>query len=223
MASSAAGGELGMPIRLAVDSMDVLRLGSPFRVSGTSGAPRLGVDRIHTISGRGRTILAAPPGVMQLGGTEFPVVGSSAFSLAVGNADQYKIQVYDRTARILHEIAGASGPRYLTQTELDSMEAFAVRRNRSFTPADRRRLSTLPQKYFHQLGFESKNRLWVFRLGPDPAAVDIFASAEQLGTLMIPCQFYTRSVVLHGDRLAVFCVDRNRDSGGYLRLYRVGG
>jgi hypothetical protein len=217
IATSEPGGGWGAPTRLAADSMDVLRFSEGF----TSA---VGFGRVHTISGKGRPILRpTAAGDLRLAGTTLPIVGSSVNRIVVGNPANYLLQAYDQEGRLLAEWQVANGPRYLTETELDSMEAYAKRRKREFGPRDRARLALEPQRHFHKVSLDSRNRLWVFRLGPDPTAIDIFADSTRVGTLRVPCSFFFGSATLHGAWMAVSCVDGGSDSGGRLRLFRIVG
>lgn len=211
------------PLALVGDSVDVQ--GVMERSADYQRRPLAG--------GRGRRLIPGahpaldsiqpPPNVLARG---MIIYGANQRRVAIGNAQQYRILLFDEAGQYLGQVGHEVAPQFPTLEQLEA-ESLALQKQ---PLSDRRRAELLarsrstPRLFFRELRFDGAGRLWVVRPESGSAVADVYADTVLLGSLPLDCPGYASSGMdVNGRWLALSCrsSDPNAPSDGTLRLFRV--
>ena len=156
------------------------------------------------------------------------IYASNPNRVAIGNAQQYRILLFDAVGNYLGPI-GQQVPLQCPSVEQIEAESLSLLKQ-PISAARRTALldqsRTTPRMFFRELRFDGEGRLWVIRPGGGSAVADVFADTILLGTIPLSCPGYASRGMDVSDRwLVLSCrnLDPNAPSDGTIRLFRIEG
>jgi hypothetical protein len=197
------------PVRLARDSIDVLRLAT------SQSPPKSWLLRVSVRTLGERRLLH-----QEIAGV--PAFATAPERIVVGDPYTYRFHSYDANGLRVREWGRDLPQIFPHDTTVDRLVRDLAARGLS-ARGGREGLKATPERHYSSLSFDGSGRLWargILRDGQAPFA-DIFSDTTFLGRLELPCQDVSARMSLNGSWLALLCLAPATDAGVQLRLFRI--
>ncbi len=208
--------EMGMPIGVAFDSVDMLIFNdeamSPLFQS---------INRVSLKTLEWRTVIDTTDSTFAA--FRGPVASNSR-GIVLAHGGKYWLQSYSRDGRPMARWGRDLPPRLMTGTEVDAIFGKKGPDGKllPYAPGVRERYMQQPERHFYNIVFDGAGRLWA--VGRDTSATyfaDVFADTTFVGRMPLPCQALALQPLFNGQWVAFKCGMAKDAKETEIQLYRV--
>jgi len=157
-----------------------------------------------------------------------PVLAADEQLIAIGDAERYRIWLYDRRGRlqaaVTRDLPAPHRSASRVERQIATLSHGPAQLDEARLSRLRDRLASENRPYFdvmRGLAFDREGRLWVGGLDGDSAFADVFGDSAFLGRIPIGCDDYEGNWSVNGNYVALMCVGNRRDGTVLAQVYRI--